>query len=206
MRQAIFRGSSQQDAQEFIRCFLSQIHDELAVPIYQKPIQLEEAGLVSIARDQLEESNQSHSSNSSTGSLTRLMVGANSNGSEDSVSNSRRSNSLSNSPFTNHKVVESAMNLYNSLKPDDRQNKATNSHQLLDVARDIESTDEQLVRERKEEEEEPPLWTPKDTIVVDIKTGGAYKHQHQEGLSKESIQTSGEKNDKSMLQAVMCNY
>ena len=201
MRQAIFRGSSQQDAQEFIRCFLSQIHDELAVPVYQKPIQLEEeegAGLASMARDRLEESNQSHSSNSSTGSLTRLMGGANSHGSEDSVSNSRRSNSLSNSPFTNHKVVETTVNLYNSLKSGDRQNKATNSHQLLDVARDNESADEQLVREG-EEGEEPPLWTLKDTIVVDLKTGGAYKHQHQEGVTKASIQTSGEKNDKSML-------
>ncbi len=181
MQQRIFHGSSQQDAQEFLRCLLNQIHEELSLPVYQnltipEKQELDKAEGSSRQQGECTVSIGSLSSTSSTGSLTGLMGIPQNN-------EIKNSNSLPNSP----------LNIKRSKSNDLQRNLLMSQHLSTDIPSNHETqkvkenNGKERLDEGKQEKEESSLWNIEDTIVVDLKTGNAYKHHHNEEPSRNAV-------------------
>lgn len=187
MRQRMFRGSQQQDAQEFIRCLLCQIHEEISIPLpayYQEYHQgviakidvseihhqdggnrVRNASVVSV---ESLESQVSKSSLSSAGSFTKLVVNSshsltNEISSSLPVMKTKRSLSLPNSPSIKPKLSTKA--LYNQVTEGLQKGKI--AYQAV-----ANSTSDTTSKEDQKEKDLFP-WCDNDIIVVDIVTSHA---------------------------------
>ena len=189
MRQRMFRGLQQQDAQEFIRCLLCQIHEEISIPLptyYQEYNQgvlakidvseihhqdggnrVRNASVVSV---ESLESQVSKSSLSSAGSFTKLVVTCNSShsltneiSSSLTVMKTKRSLSLPNSPSIKPKLSTKA--LYNQVTEGLQKGKI--AYQTV-----ANSTSDTTSKEDQKEKDLVP-WCDNDIVVVDIVTSHA---------------------------------
>ena len=184
MRQRMFRGSQQQDAQEFIRCLLCQIHEEISMPLpayYQEYNQgvvakidvseihhqdggnrVRNASVVSV------ESLESQVSLSSAGSFTKLVVNSshsltNEISSSLPVMKTKRSLSLPNSPAIKPKLSTKAF--YNQVTEGLQKGKI--AYQAV-----ANSTSDTTSKEDQKEKDLVP-WCDNDIVVVDIVTARA---------------------------------
>ena len=227
MRQRVFRGSSQQDAQEFIRCLLNQVHDELALPVHQNMLEPPEdeggggggggRGLVQEEQQPREDgtvSMESQSSIGSTGSQTKLMGVSESrspsNSPGNSSGNSTRKERSNSSPLvsSNHNKPR---NRTLSLQNPNSSQSSGGIIPLSDIVADDEMQQDEeergrsLEAEHSSEDDEPsPLWRVEDTIVVSLLNGKAYKHEGEETSetsrkTKDSHRFKERRNEKGQL-------
>ena len=189
----MFRGSSQQDAQEFIRSLLNQIHEELSLPVYQNLTIIQTEDVTEESSRQPEEctiSVGSISSTSSTGSSTRLMGISENNSQSTEV---MKSNSLPNSLKVTEKSVKNKSNDLQKkiFKSQHLSSEVSSNHETKSIeTKSIENDEEKLGDGEKDtvgNKEDLPLWDIEDTIVIDLMTGKAYKHHHKEDPSINAV-------------------
>ena len=197
MRQRIFRGSQQQDAQEFIRCLLNQVHDEISLPVFK-------ATAAAVERQQEEErqkeeaeperqklggslrSIETHSSASSTGSLTKLVPFSSSSHSlttstsppcpdtTDTKPRSNKSLSLPNTPFMSTKLLSNTTTALRNHLSDEVQKR--NPKLLQEMNHVVSDENQEGDNQGEEEEEGPSPWRPDDVFVVNLLNGQASRH------------------------------
>ena len=196
MKNKLFRSPQQQDAQEFLRSLLNQIHDELCITVPSYVLQTtQQKATTSCSTPQAlctsqysVESQESRSSGSSSGSLTKLVdkqkmfnsglrTGSGNLATTSSpTSHPKRSFSFPVSPALKPKVVSSAKGLYTQLsgslsrdKPSALPMEISLVHFCSDGEAVIDMEEIEDNNEEDEDEAEPVFqWCEGEVYVADL--------------------------------------
>ena len=220
MKNKLFRSPQQQDAQEFLRSLLNQIHDELSITIPSYFLQTQQRvtscpaprALCTTSQYSVE-SQESRSSGSSSGSLTKLVdkqkilnselrTGSGNLATTSSpTSHPKRSFSFPVSPALRPKVVSSAKGLYTHLSVSLSRDKPPVQPMEIPLGQfssDVEvAIDMEEIKDKDEEDEAEPVfqWSEEDVYVVDNITHSVQVHTVKPPLETSDVQRTGSREE-----------